>query len=185
VSNNMSNGMKRRELFKFAAGSAVVVSALRAQGPHKFFTPEEFAIMDEFTEILIPADEHSGGARAAKVAEYLDQQLAEAFDDELRQKARAGIALVDKVSMKQNEVKFMEATPKQRVEVVSAMSGNEEKPTTPEEIFFHDTKVGAIHAYYTSKIGIQEVDYKGNVIQAGTYAGELPSGPALGTMSSK
>lgn len=185
MSNNMSSGMKRRELFKIAAGTAAVVSVLRAQGPHQFFTPDEFAIVDEFTEILIPSDEHSGGARAAKVAEYLDQELAEAFDDELREKVRAGIPLVDKLSMKLNGVGFMAATAQQRLAVVTAMSANEHEPATPEEKFFHEIKTSALHAYYTSKIGIDEMDYKGNVVQMKDYAGELPSGPALGTMSSK
>lgn len=181
----MSIEMERRELFKFAAGSALAAAALRAQGPHKFFTPDEFAIVDEFTEILIPADDKSGGARAAKVTEYLDQELAEAFDDDQRQKARSGIALVDAVSMKLNGVGFMAAKPKQRVSVVEEMAGKEGEPKTPEETFFHELKSAAVRAYYTSKIGIEDMDYKGNVVQMREYAGELPSGPALGTMGSK
>jgi hypothetical protein len=181
----MSIEMKRRELFKFAAGSAVAVSAMRAQSPHLFFTPDEFAIVDELTEILIPADEKSGGAKAAKVAVYLDRELAEAFDDDQRQKTRAGIALVDKLSMKTNEVGFLAATPKQREEVVSTMAGDEEKPKTPEEMFFHEIKSAAVRAYYTSKIGIEDQDYKGNTMQMKDYAGELPSGPALGNAGSK
>jgi hypothetical protein len=181
----MSIEIKRRELFKFAAGSAVAASALRAQGPHKFLTPGEFAIVDEFTDILIPTDEKSGGARAAKVAEYLDQELAEAFDDELRQKARAGVALINSVSMKLNGVAFVAATPKQRVAVVTAMAGKEGDPKTPEATFFLELKAAAVRAYYTSKVGFEDMDYKGNVVQMHDYAGELPSGPALGTAGSK
>jgi hypothetical protein len=181
----MSIEMKRRQLFKFAAGSAVAAAALRAQGPHKFFTPDEFAIVDEFTEILIPADEKSGGARAAKVAEYLDQEMAEAFEDETRQKARSGIALINAVSMKLNGMAFMAAKPHQRISVVSEMAGKEGEPKTPEEMFFHELKSAAVRAYYTSKIGIEDMDYKGNVVQMREYAGELPSGPALGTAGSK
>jgi hypothetical protein len=181
----MSIEMKRRELFKFAAGSALAASTLRAQGPHKFLTPDEFAIVDEFTEILIPADEKSGGARAAKVTEYLDQELAEAFEDDERQKARAGIALINAVSMKLNGVSFLAAKPKQRVSVVSEMAGKESEPKTPEETFFHELKAATVRAYYTSKIGIEDMDYRGNVVQMRDYAGELPSGPALGTTGSK
>ena len=180
----MSNELKRRELFKFAAGSAVAASALRAQSPHKFFTPDEFQIVDAFTEILIPADQNSGGAHAAKVAEFLDQGLAEAFEDDFRQKTRAGIALIDKLSTNLNGVGFLEATPKQRLAVVTAMSANEKEPKTPEELFFREIKGAAGRAYYTSKIGIEELDYKGNVVQMREYAGELPVGPALGNTGS-
>ena len=38
----------------------------------KFFTRAQYALVDELTEILIPADEHSGGARAAGVVTYID-----------------------------------------------------------------------------------------------------------------
>ena len=42
-----------------------------------FFTAAELALVDELTELIVPADEHSGGARAAGVAAYLDRTLAE------------------------------------------------------------------------------------------------------------
>ena len=37
-----------------------------------FFTPEELALVDELSEMIIPADAHSPGARAARVAAYID-----------------------------------------------------------------------------------------------------------------
>ena len=59
----------------------------------------------------------------------------------------------------------MEATPEQRIAVLTRMAKNEMKPKTPEEIFFRELKHATAHAYYTSKIGIhQEMEYKGNVM---------------------
>lgn len=43
-----------------------------------FFTKQEFALVDELTELIIPADDHSPGARAAQVAGYIDFRLSEA-----------------------------------------------------------------------------------------------------------
>ena len=69
----------RREVLK-AAGAAALAAPLggrraacrrrggRAEAP-KFFTRDQWALVDELTEIIIPADDHSGGARAAKVVE--------------------------------------------------------------------------------------------------------------------
>ena len=58
----------------------------------------------------------------------------------------------------------MEATPKQRVALLTRIAKNEEKPETPEELFFRELKSRTARAYYTSKIGIhQELQYKGNV----------------------
>ena len=49
-------------------------------------------------EMIIPADDHSPGARAAKVAAYIDSQLAEAFDEADRTTWRDGLQLVDQLS---------------------------------------------------------------------------------------
>ena len=79
----------RRDLIKLSLGAALAQGA----GKHKFFTDEEFAMVDELTDIIIPADEKSGGAKAAKVAEYIDQTLAEAFDPQERHEWRISAIL--------------------------------------------------------------------------------------------
>src|SRR5260370_22369437 len=73
----------RRELLRLAAG-AVAVAPLAAQPAPRFFTPTEFRMVDELSEIIIPADDHSPGARAAQVAAYIHQTLADSFDENPR-----------------------------------------------------------------------------------------------------
>ncbi len=176
----MAGDLNRREILKFTAGTVAAARITLAQ-EHKFFTANEFAMVDELSEIIIPADEKSGGAKAAKVAAYIDGHLAEAFEDEQRQEWRRGLAVVDKLARKLNHVGFVEGTPKQREAVVLQMAQNESKPKAPEEVFFGVIKAHTIHAYYTSSIGIHnDMDYKGNVLQTKEYAGVLPEGPALG-----
>ena len=68
----MADDFGRRDLIKLTAGAVVAARAVRAGEPHKFFTPDEFKLVDELTETIIPADAKSGGARAAKVADYID-----------------------------------------------------------------------------------------------------------------
>src|SRR5690242_13604203 len=81
------NDLTRRELMKLGAAAAVAVS-LGSEGAaaqaRTFFTPEELAFVDELSELIIPTDEHSPGARAAKVASFIDARLAEAWTDEER-----------------------------------------------------------------------------------------------------
>jgi hypothetical protein len=156
----------RRDLIRIGAGAVLAVPAVfaAAEAP-KFFTPAEFAMLDELTEIVIPADEHSPGARAAKVAAYIDSQVAEAFDPKVRDAWRNGLQLVDEVSRKMHNHDFMGASPEQRIAVLKHMAKNEMNPKTPEEVFFGQLKQGTVQAYYTSKIGIhQEMEYKGNVM---------------------
>src|SRR5262249_8929731 len=103
--------MGRREMVKLAAG-AIIAPALPQAKPRakrrnanpqaaspRFSAPEEFSMVDELSELIVPADEHSPGARAAKVAEYIDQRLAESFGDEPKLQWREGLKLVDQISV--------------------------------------------------------------------------------------
>jgi hypothetical protein len=171
-------GHSRRDLIRIAAGAAVLAPAFGQEAAPRFFTPAEFQMLDELTEIIIPADSHSPGAKAAKVAVYIDKSLAEAFESEPRQKFREGLKLVDGVSRELNHKTFLESSPKERVAVVAHMAQNEKHPKKPVEQFFIQLKTSTAFAYYTSSIGIhQEMGYLGNTLQteyAGFDAGLVP-----------
>jgi glucoside 3-dehydrogenase (cytochrome c) hitch-hiker subunit len=57
-------------------------------------SPAQYATVESLVEILIPADEHSPGAKQARVADYLDLLLAEA-DPDLRARWLEGLAALD------------------------------------------------------------------------------------------
>jgi hypothetical protein len=168
-------GVGRREMMKLTAG-AIIAPALprtglnneRRQakvepGPHHFFTSDEFAMVDELSELIIPTDDHSPGARAAEVAAYIDGRMAAAFTDEPRLLWREGLKLVDQISVEMNGRPFMQSSQDQRVAVLTRMARNESNPEKPEEKFFVELKSVVARAYYTSKIGIHdELEYKGN-----------------------
>src|SRR5689334_8815380 len=92
----MTDEIGRRDLIKIATGAALASSS-RA-GAHLFFTEDEYALVDELTELIIPADEHSGGARAARVAQFIDGVVAGAFEQSERDAWREGLARVNAVS---------------------------------------------------------------------------------------
>jgi gluconate 2-dehydrogenase gamma chain len=144
--------MDRRDLIKLSAGAVLSANA----APHRFFTEDEFKAVEELTEMIIPADEKSGGAKAAGVPEYIDARLAEAFEQKQRDDWRAGL-------------KPFVATPSpDRAALLKRIAEREDH-------FFVELKRATIRGYYTSKIGIHDdLDYKGNIIQTGDYAGELP-----------
>ena len=140
-----------------------------------FFTAAEYVLLDELTEAIIPADERSGGAKAARVAEYIDSRLAEAFEQNDRDSWRAGLARIDALSNEMHGSGFLKCAPAQRVAVLTRMSANEQNPKAPEELFFRELKSSTVHGYYTSKVGIHdEMGYLGNTYQRGDYSGELP-----------
>jgi hypothetical protein len=166
--------LTRRDVIKLGAAATLAASlgveSLAAQAPapaaatpRTFFTPEELALVDELSEAIIPADEHSPGAKAAKVAAYIDARLAEAWDAHDRTVWREGLALVDRLARELGGKPFVQSSAEERTAVLTRMAQNEAKPVKPEEMFFADLKARVVYAYYTSEIGIrQEMEYKGN-----------------------
>jgi gluconate 2-dehydrogenase gamma chain len=156
----------RRELIQVTAGAMIAATGeASAQNGGQFFTLDEFRMVDELTEIIIPADEHSPGARAAKVAAYVDARLAESLEPEPKELWRDGLKRVDALAREMHGRSFLEAAPGERVAVVARMAEHEADPKTPAELFFREIKSRTAHAYYTSEIGIhREMEYKGNTI---------------------
>lgn len=130
--------------------------------PLKFFTEEENRTVIEMSERIIPADEHSPGAKAAGVSEYIDLIVSES-PDITRQTWREGLAAIDKMSRDKFGKSFGESTADQQIEMLKEISKNEKSPQTVEEKFFRTIKYATVDAYYTSEIGIhKELHYKGN-----------------------
>ena len=184
--------MTRREALKLAAGAAAVAltagcaepaqpaataPAAPATAAQTFFTADELALVDELSELIIPTDDHSPGAKAAKVASYIDARLAESVDEGDRTGWRDGLKLVNDLSQRMNKKPFMQVSPAERVAVLTRMAANESQPNGPEEKFFAELKERVVHAYYTSEIGIkQEMQYLGN-----TYLKEFVGTDVSGT----
>jgi gluconate 2-dehydrogenase gamma chain len=128
----------------------------------KFFTPAEHRTVDVLSELIIPADDRSPGAKAAQVADYIDFALSES-PAAAKSLWTEGLAALDAASTAQNGKPFAEATPEQQTAILTEAAKNEFNPTTPLERFFREAKGRTIFGYYTSKIGIhEELKYKGN-----------------------
>lgn len=144
----------------------------------RFFTPAQHALVEELCETIIPADSHSGGAKAAKVADYIDQVLRETYDDSQRALWHEGLRLLDLMSQHYSGKTFVNASPEQRVAILTVLSDHDNMTDLPEVRFFIEAKRMTIRGYYTSKIGIHdELEYKGNRILQ-EYVGCDDQGPA-------
>jgi hypothetical protein len=168
--------LTRREVIKLGASAAIVTTLIGLDATYVaqasqdkallFFTKEEFALVDELTELIIPTDDHSSGAKAALVAGYIDFRLSESFEEQPRTTWREGLKLIEQLSQEMNGKPFMEASHEQRIALLTRISANEMKPEKPEELFFKELKSRTTRAYYSSKTGIHdEMEYKGNTYQ--------------------
>lgn len=176
--------LTRRELLKLAGGAAAVAplagravaapvaagtpTAAAAKAP-LFFTASELRLLDELTELIIPTDEHSPGARTAEVAKYIDERLAE-YDPgipdlrEAREQWKAGLAAIDGLSREMNGAGILDVPEEKRIAVLDRIAGARTPETTAEK-FFGQLKRWTARGYYTSKVGIhEEMEYKGNTL---------------------
>ena len=161
-----------------AAPATPETKSTEAKSAARFFTPAQHALVDELTETIIPADSHSGGAKAAKVADYIDQVLRESTDDSEKTLWREGLRLVDLMTRHYSGKSFVDASPEDRIAVLTVLSDHDRMTDLPEVRFFIELKRVTARGYYTSKIGIHDdLEYKGNRILQ-EFVGCDDQGPA-------
>ena len=155
-------GMQAQELAHDHAHHASQSAAAAQTQPLRFFTEDENRTVLEMSERIIPSDDSSPGAKAAKVNEYIDLIISES-PDPTKQAWRDGLAAINKMSRERFGKPFADATTDQQTELLRTISANEKSPQTVEEKFFRTIKYATIDGYYTSEIGIhKELHYKGN-----------------------
>ena len=158
-------GAQQKQAKPAAAKRPASEAVVPAGAGRKFFTAQEFALLDEMAEAIIPADANSGGARAAKVAEFIDARLGESRDTEMRQSWRDDLAEIDSLSTAASGKSFVASTPAERTRLLERVSRNERAPKEPGEHAFGTIKWQVGFVYYKTKIGIHdELKYLGNTI---------------------
>ena len=128
----------------------------------RFFNAMEIATITTIADLIIPADDHSPGAKAAGVAGFIDSMVSES-PDEVKTLWRSGLAGLERMSEQRFGKAFNAADSEQQISLLKAISKNERSPRTIEEQFFLAIKGLTVDGYYTSAIGIhQELRYQGN-----------------------
>jgi len=143
-------------------GQAAKTAPKKAPYKTKFFNADQMALIATISELIIPTDEHSPGAIAADVPQFIDLMISES-PAEAKKTWTDGLAAMDKLSQDKNGAAFNKSTKDQQIAILTEISKNEARPQTQEERFFRTIKNMTIDGYYTSEIGIkQELQYKGN-----------------------
>ena len=136
-----------------------------AESASPFFTPAEHTLVEELAETIIPVDSHSGGAKAAKVADYIEHVVGASVDEQRKALWKEGLRLIEAMSQHRAGKSFVDASPEERIAVLTILSDNDDLTDLPEIRFFNDLKHLTVRGYYTSKIGIHdELEYKGNKV---------------------
>jgi hypothetical protein len=159
--------MERRTALKIVSLGALAPAARRSWGQivnsapgqdgHQleFFTPEEEKLLDALMELIIPADDHSPGAHAARVSLFADRMVA-ASDAAIQKRWREGLARMRETAARTS-----------LAEALARAAEHEDEPQTELEHFFVTLKQMTINGYYTSAIGLhQDLQYQGNTYLA-------------------
>jgi hypothetical protein len=147
------------EVHGFLTGDGQAVA-----GPYtpKSFTPAELRTLERLTDLIIPVENGAPGALAAGCAAWID--LISSENDQLKRIYKDGFAWIDAAMKTRDAASFVEATPVQQTALLDqiAYRRNQSPELTPGIEFFSWVRRMTVDAFYTSAIGIKDIDYRGN-----------------------
>ena len=129
----------------------------------KFFTAAEYRTVRVLSDLIIPADERSGGAIDAGVPEFMDFTMV---DQPTRQVAmRGGLAWLDLECQRRFDKTFVGATDAQRQAVLRDLASAEPRPgLTHGQAFFRSFRDLTATGFWTTKMGFDDLGYIGNTV---------------------
>jgi len=145
--------MKRRELIQIASASLAL--PLHALEPTKFFTVEEYALLDHLCEMILPSDADSPGARQAGVRRYIDITVFHS-GAETQQRWRDGLAAIQSLAWNRESKDFLALTKQQQEAILALLAGRESNPGSDAEHFFLALKRMTIEGFFLSETGQRE-----------------------------
>ena len=132
----------------------------------KFFSQAQLNQIAALAETIIPADDHSPGARAARTHEFIDDIVA-ISDQKTKDLWSQGLAALERTTRSEYGRGFEDCDASQQVALLEKLAVNEQDPQTLEEKFFVAAKRATVDGYYTSAVGIhQDLQYQGNTALA-------------------
>ncbi|CAM4284976.1 gluconate 2-dehydrogenase subunit 3 family protein [Cytophagaceae bacterium 50C-KIRBA] len=128
----------------------------------KFLNVHELATITILSDIIIPADGKSGSASQSGVTKFIEFIVKD--KPEFKTPMRGGLRWLDGESKRRFSKLFTEITPKQRIEIVEDIAYPEKvKPQFSQGVnFFTLMRNLTATGFYTSRIGLDDLAYKGN-----------------------
>ena len=134
----------------------------------KFFPPHQYATLVFLCDTIIPKDEISGGAVEGGASEFIDLLTSENEDYQLI--FGGGLMWLDNFCDDRYSVTFLDSTPMQQKEALDLIAYRKNAfsdPSLTQGItFFAHLRHMTCDGFYTSKIGIADLQYIGNTALA-------------------
>jgi gluconate 2-dehydrogenase gamma chain len=140
----------------------------------RFFTQAEWETVRVLVDLIIPRDERSGSATDAGVPQFMDFLMLERPDEQVPM--RGGLAWLDAESGRQLGKPFVEAADPQRRSLLDdiAWPGRARPDLIHGVTFFNRFRDLTASGFWSSKIGVADLGYQGNVV-VGEWTGCPPA----------
>jgi gluconate 2-dehydrogenase gamma chain len=193
------NGITRRDVLRTLAMGAVGGSVLQVIPAHaaelahqmvhkekaaspaekytpKYFDAHQYETLTSLCDTILPKDEKSGGAVEAGAPEFIDLLTSE--NEEYQLKLGGGLLWLDTHCIDHYGKAYLECAPEQRREALDQIAYRKNAKANLElsqgVAFFAFLRDMTCDGFYTSKIGIEDLQYIGNEVRS-----EWPGCPAL------
>jgi gluconate 2-dehydrogenase gamma chain len=143
--------------WSFAAEQRDAAHPKAASYQPQFFSSSEYRLLDQLSELIIPRDE-TPGARDAGVVEFIDHMVA--HDADIQFQFRRGLRLVDAIAVEIHSQEFMSLQEEKQEDLLREIA-------TPNRFelegpaFFKLLRSYTVMGYYTTRIGLEALDYPG------------------------
>ena len=129
-------------------------------------------LLNEIAETILPATNEFGGAKAAKVGEFLLTMYRDCMSPQEQQRIVNGINEIDKRASESFESSFTSADPSQKQTLLEEIQSEAKKATDENPHFFPIMKNLVIRGYFTSEIGMTKA--RNYMFVPGSYEGCIP-----------
>lgn len=129
----------------------------------QFFTEHEMKTIEILSEIIIPADEHSGSAIDAKVPAFIEFMMKDRPNYQTNM--RGGLSWLDYQCQKQFQKDFIAISAKQQRSMLDQIAfPDKASPEMSQGVtWFNMLRNLVATGFFTSEIGIKDLKYMGNV----------------------
>jgi gluconate 2-dehydrogenase gamma chain len=142
----------------------------------KFFDAHQYQTLQALCEAIIPTDAESGGAIDAGAPEFIDLITSE--NQEYATQLGGGLRWLDSACARRYGSAFLACTPQQQAEILDQIayrkSAVQDLSLSQGIEFFSLLRNLTADGFFTSKIGIKYLGYKGN-----TFLTEFPGCPPV------
>ncbi len=169
------------EVAQAAARTAALAPEQQGAYKPRFFTPHEYATVRTLADMVIPADEKSGSATAARVPEFIDFMMMDGTEAR-RVAMRGGLAWLDEESRRRYGATFVATTAAQRGKILDDIAWPKRAPAGLSHgvAFFNRFRDLTAAGFFSSELGHRDLGFQGNVpVMEWTGCGQAANGHAL------